>query len=134
MSIAELVYHIMYKMSITECQNDTSIDTLYPPADRRAEDFFVCGKKDCDFMFKNKSESGKNNICGENVAAYRKAMHPKMSQRALAAKMQLIGIDLDKNAVQRIECGKRFVTDIELEALSRVLGVSCADLLRRDSV
>jgi hypothetical protein len=26
--------------------------------------------------------------------------------------MQLVGIDIDKNATQRIECGKRFVTDI----------------------
>jgi transcriptional regulator with XRE-family HTH domain len=38
--------------------------------------------------------------------------------------MQLIGIDVDKNAIQRIECGKRFVTDIELKAFAEIFGVS----------
>lgn len=52
-----------------------------------------------------------------------------MSQRMLAEAMQLIGIDLDKNAIQRIECGKRFVTDIELKALSKVLNVTLEELL-----
>lgn len=52
-----------------------------------------------------------------------------MSQRALADKMQLFGIDLDKNAIQRIECGKRFITDIELLAFSKVLSTSLETLL-----
>ena len=52
-----------------------------------------------------------------------------MSQRALADKMQLFGIDLDKNAIQRIECGKRFITDIELFAFSKVLSTSLETLL-----
>ncbi len=52
-----------------------------------------------------------------------------MSQRMLAEKLQLFGMDVDKNAVQRIECGKRFVTDIELVALSRALRVPVSDLL-----
>jgi len=74
-------------------------------------------------MFKNKSERG-NNICGERVAELRKSSQDKMSQRALADRLQLLGIDVDKNAIQRIECGKRFVTDIELAALAKVFGVS----------
>lgn len=80
-------------------------------------------------MFKNKTEQGKNNICGENVCRLRKAHHPKMSQRILADRLQLCGIDVDKNAVQRIECGKRFVTDIELKQLALIFGVSCDELL-----
>ena len=50
-------------------------------------------------------------------------------QRALADKMQLIGIDVDKNAIQRIECGKRFVTDIELKALAEIFAVSLDQLI-----
>ena len=50
--------------------------------------------------------------------------------QALADKMQLFGIDLDKNAIQRIECGKRFITDIELLAFSKVLNTSLENLLR----
>ena len=43
--------------------------------------------------------------------------------------LQIAGLDIDKNTVQRIESGKRFVTDIELKVLARVLGVSIEELL-----
>ena len=43
--------------------------------------------------------------------------------------MQLVGIDIDKNAIQRIECGKRFVTDIEIVAFIKVFKVDYKDLL-----
>lgn len=78
-------------------------------------------------MFANKSRDGNNNVCGPRIANFRKAMGK--SQRELADALQLMGLDLDKNAVQRIEAGKRFVTDIELTYLIRVLGVSYEDLL-----
>ena len=80
-------------------------------------------------MFKNKTSEGLNNLSGKNIAKYRKKHVPKMSQRMLADKMQLIGIDLDKNAIQRIECGKRFVTDIELIAFAKVLNKNINELL-----
>ena len=54
---------------------------------------------------------------------------PKLSQRALADLLQLNGLDVDKNAVQRIESGERFVTDIELKALAQALGVTVEELL-----
>lgn len=79
-------------------------------------------------MFINKTCDGLNNICGKNVAKLRKNI--KISQRELADRMQLVGIDIDKNAIQRIECGKRFVTDIELVAFGRVFGVDVSDLLK----
>lgn len=80
-------------------------------------------------MFKNKSNSGRNNICGENIYKLRKGHIPKMSQRILAEKLQIMGIDVDKNAIQRIESGQRFVTDIELLALSKIFKVSCEQLI-----
>ncbi len=79
-------------------------------------------------MYKNKNGLS-NNIAGKNIAKIRKEIKPVMSQRALADKMQLVGIDLDKNAIQRIECGKRFITDIELLAFSKVLNTSLENLL-----
>ena len=79
-------------------------------------------------MFKNKID-GKNNICGEKIRELRLAHPTKLSQRALADKMQLVGIDVDKNAIQRIECGKRFVTDIELKARADIFGVHMDDLV-----
>lgn len=81
------------------------------------------------FMYKNKGADGKNNLCGKKVSEYRLQMAEKTSQRKLADLMQMEGIDIDKNAVQRIESGQRFVTDIELKALVKVLGVRYEDLL-----
>ncbi len=77
-------------------------------------------------MFINKTKEGLNNICGANVSRLRKEM--KISQRELADRLQLIGLDVDKNAVQRIEAGKRFVTDIDIIALTKVLSCTLNDL------
>jgi len=79
-------------------------------------------------MFLNKANNGRNNICGTQIAYYRKEMHK--SQRQLADALQLLGLDVDKNAIQRIEAGKRFVTDIELVYFAKVLNVSYQELLR----
>ncbi len=78
-------------------------------------------------MFINKGINGKNNICGNKVAELRKNMG--ISQRQLADKLQLLGLDIDKNAIQRIEAGKRFVTDIEIVFLSKALKTTVNDLL-----
>lgn len=79
-------------------------------------------------MFINKTDDGRNNVCGSNVAFYRKNIG--ISQRELADRLQLIGLDVDKNAIQRIEAGKRFVTDIELIYLSAALDISIDQLLK----
>ena len=81
-------------------------------------------------MFNNRTQDGRNNIAGVKVAALRKAL--KISQREVADRLQLIGLDIDKNAVQRIESGQRFVTDIELISLAKVFSVTIDDLLNRD--
>ena len=57
----------------------------------------------------------------------------ELSQRQLADAFQLAGLDIDKNAVQRIESGERFVTDIELAALADVFNISTDDLLKNDA-
>ena len=44
-------------------------------------------------MFINKTNDGRNNICGKNIAILRK--QKKISQRILAEKMQVNGIDID---------------------------------------
>lgn len=82
-------------------------------------------------MFINKSKNGRNNVCGIVVARIRTALG--ISQRELADRLQRDGLDVDKNAVQRIESGQRFVTDIELLHLSRVLRVSLEELLSGDA-
>ena len=77
-------------------------------------------------MFINKTEDGKNNVCGKNIAKFR--MEMKISQKKLSDRLQIAGLDVDKNAVQRMESGQRFITDIELQYLSKVLGKSMDEL------
>ena len=79
-------------------------------------------------MYKNK-HNGRNNICGLKIKELRTSSVPKLSQRALADKLQLEGIDLNKNAIQKIESGSRFVTDIEIGAFARVFNVTVEYLL-----
>ena len=82
-------------------------------------------------MFINKTITGSNNISGKVIAAKRKEL--RISQRQLADQVQLIGMDVDKNAIQRIEAGKRFVTDIELVYFSKALSLSYSDLLSNEN-
>lgn len=83
-------------------------------------------------MFKNRSKDNKNNICGKQVYKLRLQQEQKMSQNKLAIALQLQGLDIDKNAIQRIESGQRFVTDIELAALCKVFKVKPEELLKED--
>lgn len=78
-------------------------------------------------MFINKTKNGRNNLCGIKIAQLRKAM--QISQRELAEQLQLLGIDIDKNAVQRIESGQRFVIDIELKAIAEFFSTTSDELL-----
>ncbi len=80
-------------------------------------------------MFINKTSDGRNNLCGRQVAYYRKLMN--ISQRELSDRLQLEGLNVDKNAIQRIEAGKRFVTDIEVVHLCRQFNVSIDELLNK---
>lgn len=57
---------------------------------------------------------------------YRKQL--RISQRELADRLQIIGLDIDKNAVQRIESGQRFITDIELIYLAQVFNITVEEL------
>ncbi len=69
-------------------------------------------------MFKNKNADETLNLCGNKITELRKKM--KLSQRALADQMQLQGLDLNKNAIQQIESGRRFVTDLDLVRVARL--------------
>lgn len=65
---------------------------------------------------------GKANVSGDRIHQARTAQ--RLSQDALAAKMQVAGIIIGREAISRIETGDRFVTDYELVIFSRVLGVT----------
>jgi transcriptional regulator with XRE-family HTH domain len=70
---------------------------------------------------------GKKNICGERVRAARKKLG--LTQDDLAARLQVLGVEIERNSISRIESGDRFVADYELLTLSNILKVSPSYLL-----
>ena len=46
----------------------------------------------------------------------------------MAARLQALGIDIDRTAISKIEAGKRPVTDLEIVAVAKVLGVKITEL------
>lgn len=78
-------------------------------------------------MPKPRTDTGGKNLISERLVQLRKEHH--LSQRELAYQLQLIGCDLDKNVITRIETNKRYVTDIELKALCKVFKIDLNQLL-----
>ena len=65
---------------------------------------------------------GKKNISGDRIHQARTAM--RLSQADLAARMQVNGVTIEREAISKIETGDRFVTDYELMVFAKVLNVS----------
>ena len=81
-------------------------------------------------MPKPRAISGKKNLISENLIRLRKKHG--YSQRDLARQLQLLGYDMDKNVITRIETQKRYVTDIEIHALCQILNTTFEDLTRQN--
>lgn len=79
-------------------------------------------------MPKPRSETGGKNLISERLIQLRKEHN--LSQRELAHKLQLVGCDVDKNVITRIETNNRYVTDIELRALCDVFSINYAELIK----
>ncbi len=73
-------------------------------------------------MPKPRTETGQKNLIGERLKLLR--ARDQLSQRDLAHRFQLIGLDMDKNVITRIETNKRYVTDLELQAIAKIFHVS----------
>lgn len=73
-------------------------------------------------MPKPRTKTGEKNLISSRLKELRQ-LH-NLSQRDLARLLQLSGIDMDKNVITRIETNKRYVTDLELKALSEIFDVT----------
>lgn len=73
-------------------------------------------------MPKPRTKTGEKNLIGLRLKELRKENN--LSQRDLARQLQLAGIDMDKNVITRIETNKRYVTDLELKALTETFHVT----------
>lgn len=69
----------------------------------------------------------KNNICGKWIKYVRKGLydkqHPKMTQEELTARLQVLGLRIDRTALSRIESGERILSDIEVACFASALKV-----------
>ena len=66
-------------------------------------------------------------VVGTNIGALRKEKH--LTQEQLSAKLQLLGCDLTRSALAKIEVGQRHVYPDELKALHSALHVSYEQIL-----
>ncbi|MBQ3216691.1 MAG: helix-turn-helix transcriptional regulator [Oscillospiraceae bacterium] len=64
------------------------------------------------------------NVCGDRVRLGRALHKPPLTQEDLAREINLLGMEMTKVIVSRIEKNQRHVCDGELVMLARALGVS----------
>lgn len=75
-------------------------------------------------------ENEQTNIIGSRIREARKKAN--MSQRALSEKLELLAVYICRGSISRIENGERAITDIEIDAISKVLKVSLNYLFGRE--
>ena len=71
----------------------------------------------------------KSNICGELIEKYR--IKQDISREDLAKKLQLLGINIDRSSILRIEKGIVILKDFELLAICQILNIDYGDLLKQ---
>lgn len=73
-------------------------------------------------MGRLRAKDGKKNLVGPRVRALREREH--LSQEALMAQLQLLGMDEERGVIKRIENGDRAVSDLEIQLFSQFFHVT----------
>lgn len=81
-------------------------------------------------MPKPRTETGGKNCISGRLKELRN--EHRMSQRALAEEFQLLGYNIGKDVIMRIENDNRYAADFELRAIMKVFGVTADELLKDD--
>ena len=68
----------------------------------------------------------RKNLIGKNLKKLR--TKAKISQQELSNKLELLGVYVCRGSISRIEDHSRTVTDIELFAIAKALGVDAQEL------
>lgn len=71
--------------------------------------------------------NGNKNVISGNLRRLRKLRG--LTQDQLAARMQVVNVNLTQRLISRIERNERIVTDYELACLCRALGVTVEEML-----
>lgn len=76
----------------------------------------------------------KKNIIGEKVRFQRENHIPPLTQIQLSAKLEHLGVKMDRLAISRLEKGNRFAADYEIAAIAKALDVEIKDILSLDDL
>ena len=73
----------------------------------------------------------RKNVIGSRVRKARKEL--KITQMELAARLQVLGVTIDRSAIAKLEGGRRPVSDIEVVAIAKVLKVPISYLFEESN-
>lgn len=68
------------------------------------------------------------NITGKNIKKIRK--DKKITQEDLCARMQVMGYQINRSDISKLENGKRFISDFEIVGFANALKVDILDLFK----
>lgn len=68
------------------------------------------------------------NITGKNIKNIRK--DKKITQEDLCARMQVMGYQINRSDISKLENGKRFISDFEIVGFAKALKVNILDLFK----
>ena len=77
-------------------------------------------------MQKNKKFNDSYNITGNNILRIRK--EKKVTQEDLCARMQVMGYQISRSDISKLENGKKFIADFEVYGFAKALKISILDL------
>lgn len=81
-------------------------------------------------MKKNNEFNHTYNIIGKNIRIIRK--NKKITQENLCARMQIMGYQISRSDISKLENGKKIIADFEVVGFSKALKVSILDLFNRN--
>ncbi|RCX12096.1 helix-turn-helix protein [Anaerobacterium chartisolvens] len=73
--------------------------------------------------------NGSKNIIGKRVREARLKANPQITQQDLSARLEVLGYNIDRVSISKIESGDRFVADYEVVGLATALNVNIDWLL-----
>ena len=79
-------------------------------------------------MRKNNEFNNSYNIIGKNIKSIRK--NNKITQEDLCARMQILGYQISRSDISKLENGKKMITDFEIVGFMKALKVTILDLFK----
>ncbi len=79
-------------------------------------------------MRKNNDYNNSYNIIGNRIKSIR--LSQKITQEDLCARMQILGFQISRSDISKLENGKKLITDFEIIGFSKALKVNILDLFQ----